>query len=96
MVVDLEETGQVSDLDKPLKVIYDLIVEGNNGDEIIVDLKKAKCRFGKNKTRWDMQPTFYLLARGVSAGVHIPRTFRYNVLLKKEDSRINPVSHIEG
>jgi len=87
VAVDLEETVPLIDngttLQKPLKVIYDLIVE-EDGAEVIVDLKSAKCRFGKQKIQYDLQPSCYLYARGVSSGVHIPRSFRYDVLLKNK------------
>jgi len=87
VAVDLEENVPLIDngttLPKNLKVIYDLIV-ADDGAEIVVDLKTAKCRFGQQKIQWDLQPTCYLYARGVSGGVHLPRSFRYDVLLKNK------------
>ena len=87
VAVDLEENVPLIDngatLPKPLKVIYDLIVAGD-GAEIVVDLKTAKCRFGQQKIQWDLQPTCYLYARGISGGVHVRRSFRYDVLLKNK------------
>jgi len=88
VAVDLEETVPLIDngttLQKPLKVIYDLIVETEDGEELVVDLKTAKCRFGQQKIQYDLQPSCYLYARGISGGVHVPRSFRYDVLLKNK------------
>ena len=68
----------------PLKVIYDLIVETADGEEIIVDLKTTRCRFSNQKLEWDNQPSCYLYARKVSGGNGIKRSFRYDCLLKNK------------
>jgi len=89
VAVDLEETVPILDYGKPLgtplKVIYDLIVEGDDGEEIVVDLKTTRCRFQQPKLDWDLQPTCYLYARGISGGNGKRRSFRYDCLLKKKE-----------
>jgi CRISPR/Cas system-associated exonuclease Cas4 (RecB family) len=88
IAVNHEETVPIVDedgvtLDKPLKVVYDLVVASKNGGEVIVDLKTAKQAFSPEKLRWDLQPTCYLVARGASNG-HKPLSFRYDAILKKK------------
>jgi len=81
IVTILDEDGVA--LDKPLKVIYDLVVSSKSGGEVIVDLKTAKQAFSPEKLRWDLQPTCYLVARGASNG-HKPLSFRYDAIIKKK------------
>lgn len=88
VAVNHEETVPIVDedgvvLNKPLKVVYDLVVEAEGGREVIVDLKTSKQRYTEDKIRWELQPSCYLLARSLSNG-NKPLSFRYDVLLKKK------------
>jgi CRISPR/Cas system-associated exonuclease Cas4 (RecB family) len=91
VAVDLEENVPLVDngtlLPKFLKVIYDLIVEGDDGGEIVVDLKTAKSRYTQ-KIQWDLQPTCYLYARGITGATNARRSFRYDVLLKNKTPKL--------
>jgi putative RecB family exonuclease len=88
VAVDLEENVPLledgNQILLPLKVIYDLIVETEDGEEIIVDLKTTRCRFSNQKLEQDNQPNCYLYAREVSSGNGINRSFRYDCLLKNK------------
>lgn len=68
-------------LEKPLKVIYDLIIKNGTG-EVIVDLKSARS-FQEYRLKFDLQPSCYIASRRITNG-NAPVSFRYDVILKKK------------
>jgi CRISPR/Cas system-associated exonuclease Cas4 (RecB family) len=90
--VDLEENVPLLENGEPillpLKVIYDLIIETDDGDEVVIDLKSSRQRFQNSKLDWDLQPACYLYARGITGATNARRSFRYDVLLKNKTPKL--------